>query len=77
KEAYIKATGKGLSTPLDSFEVPVVPDLRVRVLRIDLEPDAPMNWLLHEIELDVNYRAALAVEGGGCGVEYWEIAPEW
>jgi len=63
KEAFIKATGKGLSLPLDQFEVNFSSNEKPRVLvtRGDLEP--PERWNLIEIEVEPEYESALAVYG--------------
>ena len=61
KEAFIKATGKGLSQPLDGFDVTLGPGLSAALLRVD-EDDAS-RWSLHDLQFDEGYAAALAVEG--------------
>ena len=54
KEGYVKALGKGLYMPLDSFSVPVDPHVRVR-LNQDEDP-----WLFSAIGVETGYAAALA-----------------
>lgn len=75
KEAYAKATGKGLSLELDRFEVPVglnVPQGKVR--SILQAPDEP-EWWVQDISFGPGYAAALAVESVCPGVEYRAV--EW
>lgn len=61
KEAFIKATGKGLSQPLDGFDVTLGPREPAALLRVDGE-DAS-RWTLSDVKIDEGYAAALAVEG--------------
>lgn len=60
KEAYIKAIGKGLSQPLDAFDVTLAPDTPPALLRA--EGDDASRWLLADIDAGEGYAAALAVE---------------
>lgn len=63
KEAYLKATGSGLLTPLDSFHVvTATPHSPARVEVID-QPEASNRWTLHDVPLPPGYAGALAVEG--------------
>jgi 4'-phosphopantetheinyl transferase len=60
KEAYMKATGRGLSLPPDSFEVPSEYELLAEA-RIMLGPDAkPSNWSLRHLDPAHSYVGALA-----------------
>lgn len=61
KEAYVKAVGMGLSEPLDSFEVSMVPDLPAAVLRISGSAEAARVWSLHDLSQPPIYSAAVAV----------------
>ncbi len=61
KEAYIKAEGKGLSIPLDSFDVTFGQD-SPKISRIDKENN-PRNWNLYNQNIDENYCAAIANYG--------------
>ena len=60
KEAYIKAIGKGLSQPLDAFDVTLAPDTPAALLRA--EDDDASRWLLTDINVGEGYAGALAVE---------------
>jgi 4'-phosphopantetheinyl transferase len=60
KEAYIKAIGKGLSQPLDSFDVTLAPDVEPTLLRT--ENDDASRWLLTDIDAGEGYAGALVVE---------------
>jgi len=59
KEAYIKAIGKGLSQPLDEFDVTLGPDVEPALLRV--EGDDASRWLLTDLNAGTGYAAALAI----------------
>jgi len=61
KEAFIKATGKGMSQALDGFDVTLAPGVAAELLRVDQE-DAT-RWFLSDIDVGSEYAAALVVEG--------------
>lgn len=66
KEAYIKALGEGLSTPLDQFDVTLAPAQPARLLADRLHPDHPTHWSLLDLDPDAigpEYAAALAIAG--------------
>jgi len=71
KEAYIKATGVGLSTPLDRFSVGVLPEEATAILEIDGSAEKAAAWELHDLELEAGYASALAVRGHGLAVSPW------
>jgi len=60
KEAYIKATGDGLSVPLDEFRVALLPGEPVRFIHIAHDLEAAKAWTLHDLQLTSDYAAALA-----------------
>jgi 4'-phosphopantetheinyl transferase len=62
KEAYIKATGEGLSRPLDGFDVSLAPDQPARLLADRTDPTAVQRWLLYNLCPAPGFAAALAVE---------------
>jgi 4'-phosphopantetheinyl transferase len=64
KEAFIKATGEGLSRPLDAFDVTLAPGEPARLLRVAGEPEAACRYWLEDLSPGRGYAAALAVEGG-------------
>jgi len=63
KEAYIKAVGEGLSTPLHSFRVTINPTEAARFVHIHRDANLARSWRLSEIELGDPYIAALAYPG--------------
>lgn len=62
KEAYIKATGRGLSQQLDRFEVSVSPDEAPALLGVEGHPHEARRWMLIDLSPTPEYAAALAVE---------------
>lgn len=67
KEAFIKATGQGLSTPLDRFAVELVPGRPARLLSLDgaLEAGNATDWSLFDLRPAPGLIGALAVRGDG------------
>jgi medium-chain acyl-[acyl-carrier-protein] hydrolase len=64
KEAYLKATGMGLSLPLDCFDVSLTPgEAALKATRHD--PAAIRRWSLRDLAPGPGYAGALAVEGHG------------
>jgi 4'-phosphopantetheinyl transferase len=72
KEAYIKAHGKGLSLPLDSFDVFFAPWEPPMLLMTNDEPQELSVWTLLDLKPGPGYVGALAVKGIGCRFRYWE-----
>jgi 4'-phosphopantetheinyl transferase len=60
KEAYIKATGDGLSTPLDAFRVTLHPDAAAGMIHLERDPIAAQAWTLQDLTPAPGYAAALA-----------------
>lgn len=58
KEAYIKAVGRGLNIPLDSFDVELRPNQEVKIKDIREEPEK-RDWFLYNLEINENYKSAL------------------
>ena len=69
KEAYIKATGRGLSQPLDGFDVTLGSGDSVALLRTD--DGSHERWQLVDIAVGPGYAGALAVEKPVGKIRYW------
>lgn len=69
KEAYLKAIGTGLATPLDAFAVSLAPGEPARLVEVRGDPQEAARWSLRDIPPIPGYAAALAAEGDG-----WELA---
>jgi 4'-phosphopantetheinyl transferase len=60
KEAYLKATGDGLSAPLDGFQVTCLEKEPARIVHIQGNRDAAREWRLHDLAISSGYLAAVA-----------------
>jgi 4'-phosphopantetheinyl transferase len=69
KEAYIKATGRGMSQPLDCFDVTLGSGDDVALLRN--EDGSHERWRLVDIAVGAGYAGALAVEKPVSDIRYW------
>jgi 4'-phosphopantetheinyl transferase len=69
KEAFIKATGKGLSQSLESFDVTLAPAAPAALLRV--EDDDASRWSISDIYVGGDYAAALVVEGSVTDIVCW------
>jgi 4'-phosphopantetheinyl transferase len=76
KEAFLKATGFGLSHGLERFEVSVPPDEPTRILHIDGNRDTAARWSLTTLLPAPDYIGTLAVEGQGGRLSCWTWAAE-
>ena len=72
KEAYLKARGEGLSLSLDSFDVSARSGETAVVFTPQEGPGKALRWTLQDISIDEGFAAALAVEGSGFVVKYWQ-----
>lgn len=64
KEAYVKARGEGLSHPLDTFCVSLVPGSAAALVETRNDPRETARWRLHDLAPAPDYAAALAIEAG-------------
>jgi 4'-phosphopantetheinyl transferase len=72
KESYIKAKAKGLSIPLDQFDVSLAPDEPAALLGSREEAQATTRWSLRALEPDNGYAGALTVEGFDWNLYCWQ-----
>jgi len=61
KEAFLKATGDGLTRPLNQFVVSLRPGEPTKLLHLDGDPQAPQRWQMHAFSPATGYVGALAV----------------
>lgn len=69
KEAYLKACGTGLSTPLDQIEVSIDPRTPAAII------SAPIGdiWQIQKLDISPQYAAAIVIAGEFLQVKYREI----
>ncbi len=72
KEAYIKATGKGLALPLAQFDVSMAPGEPAALLSTRPDLGEARRWSMHHLEPGEGYAAALVVEGAMDRVVCWQ-----
>ncbi|MDT5062756.1 MAG: 4-phosphopantetheinyl transferase [Acidobacteriota bacterium] len=72
KEAYIKARGEGLSFPLDRFDVSLIPGEEPLTLNVHQASSETARWTLQSLMPEDGYVAAMAVEGDGWNLRYWQ-----
>lgn len=60
KEAYLKAIGTGLATPLNAFDVTLKPGEPPTLYGQRLDPFETGRWRIYEVETEPGYRAAVA-----------------
>ncbi len=70
KEAYLKACGTGLTTPLDCIEVSIDPRTPTQIIA------APTTeiWQLHKLAISPDYAGAIAIGGEFAEIEYRQAA---
>lgn len=76
KEAYIKAKGKGLSLPLDQFDVSLAPGNQNALLSTRPDHSEAARWSLRDIPAGVGCVAAICVEGQGWRLRAWSAGAE-
>jgi 4'-phosphopantetheinyl transferase len=75
KEAYIKAQGMGLSLPLDSFDVSLIPNQPALLRATRPNPAEAARWTLLSLKVGDGYEAAIAVEGQSPEFRLWDWKP--
>ena len=74
KEAYIKATGEGLSVPLDDFRVTLRPGETAKMLDLAHDPNAAEAWTLHGLSVAAGYAGALAYRDARRPIKIFPLA---
>lgn len=72
KEAYLKATGEGVTACLDQFQVTLIPGDRPALVNRDGMPEESSRWEFHDLKPAPGYASALAIEGIGLALSCWE-----
>ncbi|MGH2515835.1 MAG: 4'-phosphopantetheinyl transferase family protein, partial [Ktedonobacterales bacterium] len=71
KEAYIKAIGRGLSFPLESFDVSLPPDEPPLLLAVRGNPTEVARWRYYTLPAAPGYATALAIESASIEIKCW------
>ena len=71
KEAYIKATGDGLSLPLSQFDVSLAPGDKNALVAMRPDESEAEGWLLQEAPAGPGYVAALCARGRDWTLNDW------
>jgi 4'-phosphopantetheinyl transferase len=71
KEAYIKAKGKGMSIPLDSFAVSLSPEEPASLLWVRDCAEEPARWILREPQAASGFAACLAADDQPTEFQHW------
>jgi len=71
KEAYIKATGEGLSLPLSQFDVSMEPGEKSALQATRPDSSEAGRWLLQEVPAGAGFIAALCVRGRDWKLKEW------
>ena len=77
KEAYIKAVGKGLSIPLNGFDVTLAPGEPAALLNVEQNPEEASRWSLIELIPSSDMVAAVAVAGDCRKLHCWQWTGEF
>ncbi|MGA7138701.1 MAG: 4'-phosphopantetheinyl transferase superfamily protein [Terriglobales bacterium] len=77
KEAFLKATGDGLSFPLADFSVTTHPDLDPALEEIRGNAEARKQWFLTDVNVVDGYRATVAGEGAFSSLETYTHICSW
>lgn len=75
KEAFVKALGDGLSLPLDTFDVSLVPGESAELLRIEGDSVEASKWSIQSLKPAPDYIGALAVKSHLYEIKHlqWEM----
>lgn len=72
KEAWLKATGRGLTVPLDSFDVTLAAGEAPRLLRVANAPAEAERWWMHGCDPAVGYVGTVVREGAASCIRAFE-----
>ena len=74
KEAYLKATGMGISIPMDQIETFPIPDCKRNVFGVRGPFQESKDWTLAELTPVTGYVAALVVQGNSWHPACWHYS---
>ncbi len=71
KEAYLKATGEGITNSLPRIEVSFLPGEPPEIVSIAGDPHAAAEWTLHSLAPASGYAGAVAIKAKGLKLSCW------
>jgi 4'-phosphopantetheinyl transferase len=74
KEAYLKATGEGLTCPLNLVNISLDREKTLQVKNLESD-DKSSHWSLEMLSFSHNYVAAAAIEGHDYRLSWWTCPP--
>ncbi|MBM3834303.1 MAG: 4'-phosphopantetheinyl transferase superfamily protein [Verrucomicrobia bacterium] len=75
KEAYLKATGEGITAPLDQFEVSLIPGEPAALLANHANPREVTEWSMFHLRPAPGCVGALAIKSRRVRVQCWQWRP--
>jgi len=75
KEAYIKATGLGVSAGLDYFDVTVDPALPAQLIADRQQSPTDRRWQMHDLIAGTGYSASIVLDASVAQVEQFAFVP--
>ncbi len=76
KEAYLKATGEGVTNGLDHFDVAFVPGEPARLIADRRDPRATARWSLEALPMPAGYSAAFVTSTSASSRTRYLLQPE-
>ena len=65
-------SGMGLSMPLDSFDVSLVPDEPAQLIATRPDAEEARRWTMRAFDVAEGYKAAVVIEGSESAIKFWD-----
>lgn len=76
KEAYLKATGEGLSFPPEEISVSIMADDAPRLIRVNGRPEEPARWIVRDLDPADGYVGALVVAAPAVNIRWFDLGDD-
>ncbi len=76
KEAYVKATGKGIGSSFGDFDVELRDGFAPQFIALSGDPVAAARWTLSDIRLRPGFAGAFAIESTGISERFFHFEPD-
>lgn len=73
KEAFLKATGQGLTISLDQIVVSLTPNAPAQILHIGWNPAEASQWSIQALNVGIEYTAAVVAAGQDWKIVTWQF----